>query len=106
MSTATQGRAREHRVRDDLTDAGWHLIMRSAGSKGPADLCMAHPDHGVALVQVGTELKSIGPADRARFLHSANLCSATPVLATCARRGITYWKVTLGSAGTWEPWSP
>ena len=36
MSTASQGRAREHRVRDLIAD-GWLLVARSAGSKGAAD---------------------------------------------------------------------
>ena len=54
MSTATNGRAREHRVRDLLTARGWTPIMRAAGSKGAGDLLMAHPVHGGALVQVGT----------------------------------------------------
>jgi hypothetical protein len=34
MSNATNGRAREYRVRDHLIRAGWQLVARSAGSKG------------------------------------------------------------------------
>ena len=107
MSTATSGRAREYRTRDDLISRGWHLVMRSAGSKGAADLCMVHPDQGLALVQVGTANKSIGPADRARFLDLAYLCGALPLLAVAAPRvPIRYFHVGLGPASTWEEVTP
>jgi hypothetical protein len=106
MSAASQGRAREHRVRDHMADAGWLPIMRSAGSKGAADLLLAHPDHGAALVQVGTANKRLGPADRGRLLHAAALCGALPLLAVAARSGITYWWVSAGPARTWEAWTP
>jgi hypothetical protein len=106
MSTATQGRAREYRVRDHLTDHGWLPIMRAAGSKGAADLLLAHPDHGPALVQVGTENKTLGPADRGRLLHAAALCAALPILAVVGRGRVTYWWVGPGPASTWTEWSP
>lgn len=107
MSTATSGRAREHRVRDHLIRNGWTYIMRAAGSKGPADLLLAHLEHGPALVQVGTASKRLGPADRARFLHAAELCNALPLLATVhPGQGITYWVVNHGTAGTWHPYRP
>jgi hypothetical protein len=38
--------------------------MRAAGSKGPADLAMLHPLHGLAWVQVGPATKALSPADR------------------------------------------
>ena len=107
MSTATQGRDREHRVRDHMAGTGWQLVARSAGSKGAADLVMVHPDHGLALIQVGTENKTLGPADRARLLDLAGLCTALPIVATCApRRPITYWHVGNGPASTWEAFTP
>lgn len=106
MSSASQGRAREHRVRDHLIDAGWTFIMRSAGSKGPADIAMAHPERGLALLQIGTANKRLGPADRGRLLHAADLCSALPILAAATRVGITYWWVGPGPASTWDQWSP
>src|SRR5690349_18824433 len=82
MSTATAGRAREHRTRDRLAEAGWTPIMRAAASKGAADLLMGHPIHGGALIQVGTESKQLGPADRDRFVTAAELVCALPLLAT------------------------
>lgn len=78
MSTATSGRAREYKVRDHMIDRGWEPIFRAAASKGPADIGMAHEDHGLVLVQVGTGNKKLGPDARARLLRAAWLCSALP----------------------------
>lgn len=106
MSTATSGRAREHRTRDRLAETGWVPIMRAAASKGPADLLMGHPIHGGALVQVGTASKSLGPADRARFVTAAELIGALPLLATWTRTGVRYWHVTRDTASTWTEFTP
>lgn len=106
MSTATSGRAREYRVRNHLADHGWEPIMRAAASRGPADLLLAHPTHGPALIQVGTANKSLGPDDRERFVHAAELCAALPILATATRSGITYWWVTRDTPRYWSEWSP
>ncbi len=81
-STAVSGRAREHRARDWMVERGWHFVMRSAGSKGSADLLMAHLEHGAALIQVGTPNKTLGPADRVRFVNDADLCGALALLVT------------------------
>jgi hypothetical protein len=83
VSSAVNGRAREHRVRDRMIEAGWHFIMRSAGSRGSADLLMAHLEYGAALVQVGTGSKRLGPPDRVRFVDDADLCGALAILAVC-----------------------
>lgn len=106
MSTATSGRAREYKVRDHLISMGWSFIMRAAASKGPADLALAHPEHGLGLVQVGTTSKSLGPADRARFVAAADLCSALPILATVQRGIIRYQLVTLDQPRHWEDFDP
>jgi hypothetical protein len=107
MSSATNGRAREHRVRDHLVSHGWKAIMRSAGSKGSADLLVAHPTHGAALVQVGTAGKTLGPADRERFCTDADLCGALPILAVCATgRAPWFWHVNRDVPTNWESWSP
>ena len=106
MSTATSGRAREYRVRDDLIAHGWTYIMRAAGSRGPADIALAHEEYGLALVQVGTGNKRLGPADRTRLLHAAYLCSALPVVATVDRGVIRYALVHDGVPSDWEPWDP
>lgn len=106
MSTATQGRAREYKVRDAMIDAGWVYIMRAAGSKGPADIAMAHEEHGLALVQVGTAGKNLGPTDRTRLLTAAYLCSALPIVARVDRGVIRYAIVHDGVPSDWEPWTP
>lgn len=105
MSTASQGRAREYRVRDHMIARGWSLIMRAAASKGPADLAMAHPEHGLALVQVGTDGKDLGPAARARFIEAAWMCSALPVVAR-VKGGIRYSIINPGPSSKWDDWSP
>lgn len=105
MSTASDGRRREHKVRDDLKAHGWEFVMRAAASKGAADLLMAHPEHGPALVQVGSKTKTLGPDDRERLCHVADLCSALPLLAIVTpRRPITYYVVTRDIPSTWTSW--
>jgi hypothetical protein len=107
MSTASDGRRREHKVRDDLIAHGWRFIMRAAASKGPADLLMACPEQGAALIQVGSRTKTLSPADRTRFLHAADLCHALPILAVVVpRQPIRYWLVGAGTASTWDEWVP
>lgn len=111
MSTATQGRAREHRVRDHLETAGYSFVMRAAASKGPADLLHGHPLLGALLVQVGTGNKTLGPADRDRFCEAADLCHALPLLASVIatpgkRTEIRFYVVTRDVPNTWEPWTP
>lgn len=102
---ARNGAARERRVRDHMIRHGWTFIMRSAGSRGPADIAMAHEEYGLALVQVGTAAKALGPEDRARLLHASWLTSALPVVAT-VDRSITYRLVTDGPASRWAEWRP
>ena len=107
MSTASQGTYREHKVRRELVDCGWFLVARSAGSKGAADLVMVHPEHGIALVQVGTPNKTLGPDDRGRLLLLADLCGALPIVAICADRlPIRYRQVVDGPPSTWGDWLP
>ncbi len=111
MSESSKGRAREHKVRNDLTNFGWELIARSAASRGPADLVVAHADYGVALIQVGTMRKTLGPGDRARLLHAAWLCSAHPVVAQVIPEPgkatvIHYWRVTTETPSKWLRWVP
>lgn len=108
MSTATQGRNREYRVRDHLVSLGWVSIMRAAASKGAADLLLAHETFGPVLVQVGTHNKDLGPADRERFLTAAALCRAVPLVATC-RPGtstVSYYLLIDATARHWPAWDP
>jgi len=102
MSTATSGRAREHRVAKHLEKRGWLRVMRAAASKGVADLFMLHPFHGAALIQVGTTNKQIGPADRDKFVTIAEACGMLPLLASCGP-GVPprFWIVTRDTASKW-----
>jgi hypothetical protein len=105
MSTATQGRAREHKARDELISRGWLLVARSAGSKGAADLVMVHAFHGLALIQVGTGNKALGPADRDRFVALAEVCGALALLAVCVpRQPVRFYVVTRETASNWKEW--
>lgn len=111
MSTATQGRDREYKARDDLEAKGYPFIMRAAASKGAADLLHGHLEHGAVLVQVGTGNKTLNQPGRDRFCDAAELCHALPILATvCATRGkrtrIRYWLVTRDVPSTWTEWIP
>jgi hypothetical protein len=106
-NTAKTGARRERLVRDHMLTGRWEFIMRAAASKGPADLAMAHPTHGLALVQCGSKSKTLGPADRARLLHAAHLCHALPILAVVIpRTPIRYWLVDAGTPSTWTEWTP
>lgn len=106
MSTASDGARRERRVRDEMILQGWSFIMRAAASKGPADLAMAHPEHGLALVQVGSKSKTLGPADRDRLCEAAMLCSALPLLAIVRHRQPTQiWLVNRDKPAGWAVWS-
>lgn len=111
MSDAHKGRRREWKVRDELKGHGWHLVARSAGSKGAADLVMVHPFHGLALLQVGTANKTLGPADRTRLLELAGMCGALPLVChVIAQPGkpttLSYWRVYDSPPSNWEPWDP
>lgn len=107
MSTARTGRDREHRVSKHMASFGWRQIMRAAASKGPADLLMASPEHGAALVQVGSRSKSLGPGDRERFMHAAELCGALAIVAiVIPRQGITYYAATREPSSKWGRWEP
>lgn len=107
MSTATSGRAREYKVRDHLISMGWTFVNRSAASKGAMDLILASEERGLIFVQAGTEKsKSLGPADRERFVHISYLASAVPVIATVERGKFRYREVTLDKPAKWPDWDP
>lgn len=108
VSTATNGRAREHRVAKWMADRGWLQIMRAAGSKGVADLAMLHPDHGLAWVQVGTaKSKRLSPLDRDRLVATAEQTHALPLLVTSGPGIPTRVHiVTRDTPSTWEEFRP
>lgn len=106
MSSATIGRATEYLIRDHLIGQGWKHIMRASSSKGSADLLMAHPIHGAALIQCGRRTKTLGPADRQRLCDDAESIGALALLAIhIPRHGINLWAVTRGKPSEWKVWS-
>lgn len=82
--------------------------MRAAASKGSADLFMGKTGRVPILVQVGTaKSKSLGPGERARFLHHSDLARADPIVArTHPGLGITYHRALLTPESTWTEWTP
>lgn len=106
MSTATAGRAREHRISKLMVDHGWLQVMRAAGSKGPADLAMLHPLLGLAWVQVGTaKSKTLSPLDRDRLCSIAEQTHALALLATSGPGIPTrFYEVTRETASKWKEW--
>ena len=110
MSTASVGKNREYRVRDDMISSGWRCVMHAGGSRGSADLLMCHAQYGAALVQVGGRGKSLNLGERARLLADATDCGALAVLARVLpiRRGprVAYFLVTNGRPMTWPRWEP
>jgi len=107
MSTATNGRAREHRISKLMCNHGWLQVMRAAGSKGPADLAMLHPFIGLAWVQVGTAAsKTLGPDARDRLVSVAEQTNALALLATSGAGIPTrFWVVTRETASKWKQWA-
>lgn len=106
MSTARTGREREWRVIHEMQDNGWLLVSRSAGSKGAADAVLVHPERGLALVQVGTDKKRLGPAERTRLCYLAGLCGALAVVArVIPRQGIAYTQIDVFNDRA-EGWAP
>lgn len=109
MSTATTGRRTEHAVRDDLSQAGWVVAARAAGSKGAADLICFRPGR-VALIQVKRTNAQLPPAERQALIHLADtlgLAIALPVVATKPiRQPIAYRLLTGPGPRDWTDWNP
>lgn len=111
MNHAQAGRRREWQVRDHLDAHGYSFIMRAAASKGAADLLHGHPLIGAHLVQVGAASKTLNQEGRDRFCEAAELCHATPLLASVIPTPgkptiIRYWRVTRDIPSTWQEWHP
>lgn len=105
MTHYSNGKAREYKVRDEMTDHGWSCVSQSGGSKGAVDLVMVHLEHGHAYVQVGSRTKTLGPADRERLCDLADIDGALPLLAIVTpRRPVTYWQVDRGMPKGWQRW--
>jgi len=65
MATAYErGRSAEYRVRRCFEELGW-LVIRSAGSKGPVDICAISQDGRMNLIQVKSGRAGLGAEERA-----------------------------------------
>ena len=109
MSTAAIGRRVEHQVRDDLSQAGWVIAARAAGSKGAADLVAIRYGR-VIFVQVKRTNALLPPAERAALIALADTLGAhiaLPVVATKPPRNpITYRLLTGPGPRDWIPYNP
>lgn len=85
MTNRARGDYHEHRTRDALTTAGW-VVVRAAGSLGPADLVALQAGALPLLVSCKTKAR-ISPAERAVLLDAADQAGARPVLAWRESRG-------------------
>jgi hypothetical protein len=112
-SSASLGRAFEHRVRDALTAQGWWVI-RAAGSKGKADLVALRATRAggervayCALINVKRGGK-VSPAEWNEMWDLAVLVGAFPVVAFMpGARGIE-WRLVTGpknGSGRPQPWT-
>jgi Holliday junction resolvase len=109
VSTATVGRRVEHQVRDDLSQAGWVIAARAAGSKGAADLVAFKPGQ-VVLCQCKRSNPLLTPAERVALIHLADVLGLTIALPIVAskppRTPITYRLLTGPGPKDWQPWTP
>lgn len=75
------------------------LVIRSAGSHGPADLVALRSDRAPALVQckLGGAMTKYA---RAQFLETAVNVGAVAVIASKPERGHISWRLVLNNNGT------
>ena len=88
-----RGRSFEYRVRDDLISRGY-VVMRSAGSRSPADLIAGKPGK-ILLVQCTTTDKCKDESDRNRLIIMAAFFGnkAAPVMVWKEKeRGPLVWE--------------
>lgn len=121
VNTSAQGRNLENAVQAMLNERGW-TCMRSAGSKGTADV-VAIPEWSVLpwlLVQCKLTNPNIGPAERLALTTLATPCRALPLVASRGDRGegtrvqyredtamwIVFRELTGPGPKDWEPWYP
>lgn len=116
MNHAARGRSAENAVRDELGLYGYD-VLRSAGSKGAADL-IAIGDGFAVLVQVklvknGEPFQMPTPAEREQLIRIARrLGNACPVAAcrtagSGGRPAVTAYRFLTGTGPRdWRNWAP
>lgn len=96
--SARKGAAFERLCRQQLEDAGWQVV-RSAASKGPADLwAVRREDNAVRLIVIQAKAgrQPMGPTEWNRFCEFAEQVLATPVLVDKVP-GVSaprWWRIT------------
>jgi Holliday junction resolvase len=93
VSNASFGHARERKVAARLQSENW-WVMRSAGSKGAADLVCLKAERQPMMLQVKgtkTPFAGFGPADRAKLLEVAKQAGARCFVVWWPRHGEEVW---------------
>jgi Holliday junction resolvase len=85
MTNRARGDYHEHRTRDALDADGW-VVVRAAGSLGPADLVALQAGGHPLLVSCKTRHR-ISPGERLALIRVAKQAGATPILAWRKDRG-------------------
>lgn len=95
MTNYTRGRQLEYRVKRDLERVGY-FVVRSAGSKGAADLIALSPNHAPLLVQCKVGRIDKREADALAVI--ARMYRAVAVSAVRVGRSLTYRQHTVGDS--------
>lgn len=90
---------RFERVCFDRLRAAGFLVVRSAGSHGPADLVALRSDRGPVLVQCKVS-DNMTKYARAQFYETAMAVGAVAVIASKPSRGHISWVMVLNNNGT------
>lgn len=110
MSTASRGRALEHKARHELEAAGW-LVIRSAGSKGAADLiggkCDPFGNRTRLVIQAKATPGPLSPYERSELITYGFILDASAIHYLRSGRGTYEWRRLTGTGPSdYEPWSP
>ena len=116
VNQAGRGARAENDVRDEL--GGWgYDVIRSAASKGAADLWAVHDGGEIIFVQVklgewGRPFKMPSPAERDQLVRLAHRANGAPV-AACripgagSRAAYTHYRLLTGTGPKdWLLWTP
>lgn len=105
MNQGGRGTRAENAVADELGACGYDVV-RSAASKGAADLVAVHDGEilfvQVKLVEAGRSYKQPTPLERQQLVRIARRCGGVPVVAARlpgagARPAVTVWRELTGT---------
>ena len=96
MTNRGRGDYFEHQTRDALDACGW-VVLRAAGSLGPADLVALRRGNTPLLVACKVGALRIDPAERLAIITAAEQAGARPLLAHRGVPGqVDLWTVQVG----------